>query len=192
DTKVVNSVRNFLFGPPGAGGLDLASLNIQRGRDHGLADYNSMRAAYGLPRVTDFSQITANADVQARLRELYGSVDNIDAWVGALAEGHVAGSSTGPLIRRVLADQFQRLRDGDRFWYERTFSGPTLQELQKTTLEDVLRRDTSLTNLQNDVFFFKASINGSVVSDAGGPHHSASTNPGVPGVTVQLKADGGT
>src|SRR5581483_4659169 len=86
DPTVVNSVRNFLFGPPGAGGLALASLNIQRGRDHGLADYNPMRAAYGLPRVTDFSQITSNADVQAKLKALYGSVNNIDAWVGALAE----------------------------------------------------------------------------------------------------------
>src|SRR5207248_3443948 len=85
DTLVVNSVRNFLFGPPGAGGLDLVSLNIQRGRDHGLADYNTMRAAYGLPRVTDFTQITANADVQAKLKSLYGSVNNIDPWVGALA-----------------------------------------------------------------------------------------------------------
>src|SRR5204863_3282632 len=64
DSQVVNSVRNFLFGPPGAGGLDLASLNIQRGRDHGLADYNTMRASYGLPRVTDFGQITSNTNLQ--------------------------------------------------------------------------------------------------------------------------------
>src|SRR5262249_11527103 len=77
DSTVVNSVRNFLFGPPGSGGLDLASLNIQRGRDHGLADYNTMRAAYGLPRVTSFAQITSNPDVQAKLRQLYGSVNNI-------------------------------------------------------------------------------------------------------------------
>src|SRR5206468_10040851 len=88
DTEVVDSVRNFLFGPPGAGGLDLVSLNIQRGRDHGLADYNSMRAAYGLPRVTRFDQITSDATVQGRLEALYGTVANIDAWVGALAEDH--------------------------------------------------------------------------------------------------------
>src|SRR5262249_18829601 len=55
DNQLVGSLRNFLFGQPGQGGLDLASLNIQRGRDHGLADYNTTRAAYGLPRVTSFS-----------------------------------------------------------------------------------------------------------------------------------------
>ena len=123
DNVIVNSVRNFLFGPPGAGGFDLASLNIQRGRDHGLADYNDVRAAYGLPRVTSFGQITSDAELQDRLRQLYGNVNNIDLWVGALAEDHVPGSSVGPLIRRIIADQFERVRDGDRFWYQRQFSG---------------------------------------------------------------------
>ncbi len=108
DGTIVNSVRNFLFGPPGAGGFDLASLNIQRGRDHGLEDYNTMRAAYGLKKVTSFSQITSNVDVQQKLQALYGNVNNIDAWVGALAEDHVAGTSTGPLIRAALIDQFTR------------------------------------------------------------------------------------
>jgi hypothetical protein len=46
DTKVVDDVRNFLFGAPGQGGFDLVSLNIQRGRDHGLADYNTVRVAW--------------------------------------------------------------------------------------------------------------------------------------------------
>src|SRR5207249_6828506 len=80
DTQVVNSVRNFLFGPPGSGGLDLASLNIARGRDHGLPDYNSVRAAYGLPRVRSFTDITRDAQIQTKLQSLYGSVDNIDLW----------------------------------------------------------------------------------------------------------------
>src|SRR5262249_1447595 len=160
--KVVDSVRNFLFGPPGAGGLDLASLNIQRGRDNGLADYNTIRAAYGLPRVTDFSQITANLDLQAKLTALYGSVNTIDARVGMLAEDHVAGGSTGPLVRAILVDQFTRLRDGGRYWYERTYSGAALQTLENTTLADVIRRNTTLTNVQSNVFFFRVGINGTV------------------------------
>jgi peroxidase len=166
DSTIVGSVRNFLFGPPGAGGFDLASLNIQRGRDHGLADYNSMRAAFGLPRVTSFAQITSNTSVQEKLQALYGNVNNIDAWVGVLAEDHVPGSSAGALVQRVMANQFERLRDGDRFWYQRVFSGTTLQQLSSTRLADVIRRNTGLTNLQQNTFFFRVQISGNVFQDA--------------------------
>jgi peroxidase len=186
DTTVVNSVRNFLFGPPGAGGLDLASLNIQRGRDHGLADYNSMRAAYGLPKVTSFAQITHNVDVQGKLQQLYGNVNNVDAWVGALAEDHLAGSSAGPLIQKVMIDQFTRLRDGDRFWYQRVFSGSTLQQLDNTTLADVISRNSLTTNLQDNVFFFRVSISGTVFNDANRDRQQERGEQGLAGLVVQL------
>jgi hypothetical protein len=186
DNTVVNSVRNFLFGPPGSGGLDLASLNIQRGRDHGLADYNTIRTAYGLPRVTSFAQITSNADVQAKLRSLYGSVNNIDAWVGALAEDHVPGTSTGPLIRRVVIDEFTRQRDGNRYWYERTFSGSALSALEGTSLADVISRNTTTTNLQDNVFFFRVSISGTVFNDRNRDGDRDSGEGGLAGQTVEL------
>jgi hypothetical protein len=165
DPMIVDSVRNFLFVGPGQGGFDLASLNIQRGRDHGLADYNTVRAAYGLPRVTSFSQITSDPQLAARLEQLYGSVDNIDLWVGALSEDHVRGGSVGVTLRAIISDQFERLRDGDRFWYQRNFSGSLLKQVSGTTLADVLKRNTSLTNLQGNVFFFKASIGGTAFLD---------------------------
>src|SRR5207302_7806943 len=145
DTKVVDDLRNFLFGPPGAGGLDLASLNVQRGRDHGLADYNTTRAAFGLPKVTSFAQITSNPALRAKLQSLYGTVNNIDLWVGVLAENHVPGASVGPTLQRIMADPFTRLRYGDRFWYETTFSGPQLDQLRNTHLADLIMRITNLT-----------------------------------------------
>jgi hypothetical protein len=169
DTKVVDSLRNMLFGPPGSGGLDLASLNIERGRDHGLADYNSIRVAYGLPAVTSFSQITSNVQLQQELQQMYGSVNNIDAWVGMLAEDHAPGANVGPTAQAVIADQFERIRDGDRFWYQREFSGQLLNQIQHTTLADIMARDAGVTNTQSNVFYFKASVSGTVW--APGPQH---------------------
>lgn len=153
DNQVVDGVRNFLFGPPGAGGFDLAALNIQRGRDHGIPDYNTVRAELGLGIVSDFNEITSDIDVQNRLRDLYGSVDNIDLWVGGLAEDHVANSSMGETFQKINSDQFMRLRDGDRFWYQNIFEGEQLAEIEATTLSDVIERNTTAETLQANVFF---------------------------------------
>lgn len=130
DTLIVDDVRNFLFAPQGGVGFDLAALNIERGRDHGLADYNTLRDAYAavaatLPGLANIELGAANTfgdlDVDpatiAILESLYDSVDNIDPWVGALAENHVEGTSVGPLVLAALVDQFTRLRDGDSFFY---------------------------------------------------------------------------
>lgn len=154
DTQIVPGLRDFLFGPPGAGGLDLASLNIQRGRDHGLADYNTVRRAYGLPPVKSISEITKDPTLQANLTALYGDVKSMDLWVAALAEDHLPGSSVGPTFQRILVDQFERSRDGDSNWYERGFFGRQLAALNATRLSDIIRRNTSITKLQDNVFFF--------------------------------------
>ncbi len=160
DLKIVDDVRNFLFGAPGSGGFDLAALNIQRGRDHGLADYNTVRAAYGLPRVTNFSQISSNAATAAALQAAYGSVSDIDLWVGGLAEDHTARGSLGPLFTRIVADQFARLRDGDRFYYENSLGGPQLDQVRHATLSRVIRANTALTNIQPNVFFSNGGAGG--------------------------------
>jgi peroxidase len=155
DNKVVDAVRNFLFGNPGEGGFDLASANIQRGRDHGLADYNSVRQAYGFTPLTDFSDVPADSDVQGALASAYDSVDEIDLWVGGLAEDHLPGAFVGETIHAILVDQFSRLRDGDRFWYQNDpfFTGARLTRIENTTLADIIRRNTKIGyELSDDVF----------------------------------------
>ena len=153
DNQVVDDVRNFLFGAPGSGGFDLVSLNIQRGRDHGLADYNQVRADFGLERVESFSEISSDPEVAAKLEQLYGDVDNIDVWVGGLAEDHVEGSSLGELFSAVIVDQFERIRDGDRLWYQNVFSGDQLDSIESTSLADIIERNSDITGLQDNVFF---------------------------------------
>jgi hypothetical protein len=180
DTKVVDPLRDFLFGAPGDGGMDLASLNIQRGRDNGLASYNATRIALGLRPAKTFADITPDPALQAELQQVYGSVDKVDLWVGGLAEAHVSGGSLGQTFTRIIADQFQRLRDGDRFFYLNQFRGQQLWAIQNTSLADIIERNSTTTNLQSNVFFFHTSISGRVVSGDG------RRVSGVSGVTIQL------
>ncbi len=158
DTMLVDDVRNFLFGAPGQGGIDLAALNIQRGRDHGLPDYNTLRAALGVGAVSDFSEITSDVIVQQMLAELYGSVDNIDAWVGALAEDHLVSASVGPTIAAALQDQFRRVIAGDRFSVvnDRDLRASIVDaviDFSDISLASVMRRNTRVRELPERVLF---------------------------------------
>lgn len=153
DVYVIDDVRNFLFGPPGSGGFDLASLNIQRGRDHGLASYNDAREAYGIERATDFSDVTKDPEVLARLAAAYQTVDEVDLWVGCLAEGAASRAQVGPLVRSILVEQFTALRDGDRFWYENALDRRTRDRIRRTRLSDIIRRNTEIgSEIPDDVF----------------------------------------
>jgi hypothetical protein len=159
DAKVIEDVRSFLFGPPGAGGLDLVSLNIQRGRDHGLADYNSIRAELGLGAVTDFSEISSDTTTAAALRAVYGDVDEIDPWVGMLAEDHFGDANVGETIFFILSNQFAALRDGDRFFYQNdpALAG-YLPQIEGTTLADIILRNTGIQNIAGNVFLAPVPI----------------------------------
>jgi hypothetical protein len=133
----------------------LDAFDVQRARDHGLPDYNTLRRAYGLRAVTSFADITSDVSLRQALASMYSNVNSIDPLVGALAEDHLPGSSVGPLVAAGLRVQFERLRDGDRLWYESDpdFTPAELDLLRNTRLSDILMRNTGLTNLQANVFF---------------------------------------
>jgi hypothetical protein len=158
DPMVTDSLRNVVV--PGVIDIDLLAADIQRGRDHGLSDYYTLRAGYGLPSIDSFADITGDASLQAKLAQLYGDVDKVEPFVGALAEDHLAGASVGPVTAAVLNEQFRRLRDGDRFWYENdpAFTPDEIASLQRTQLSDIIRRNTTIKNLQDDVFFLRPVI----------------------------------
>ncbi|MEZ5534733.1 MAG: peroxidase family protein [Thiolinea sp.] len=151
DPYVVDDVRNFLFGPPGSGGLDLVSLNIQRGRDHALPGYNDAREQLGLSRIESFDDPIWQDGVGEKLAQIYDSPDDVDLWVAGLAENHVGDSLLGETATKILTIQFHALRDGDRFWYENQYSGRELRELNSLSLSDVIKRNTDIVNIDDDV-----------------------------------------
>ncbi len=161
DTLVIDDVRNFLFGPPGAGGLDLASLNIQRGRDHAIGDINAVRAVLGLVQYNDFNELTGgDADLAASFASVYNSIDDVDLWIGGLAEAHVNGGLVGETFNAILTDQFTRSRDGDRFFYQSQIDDLLWldPEFESTLLSDIILRNSEIVAIQSNVFSATAAV----------------------------------
>ena len=150
DVRIVEDLRNFLFDPPV--GMDLAAINIQRGRDLGLGTLNETRQDLGLEPYTTFEQITNDAATVAAMKTAFGTPDNVDLWTGGLAEQHARGSLLGPTFTTIIADQFERLRDGDPFYFENALDPADVRMVKNTTLSDIITRNTDATNMQADVF----------------------------------------
>nr|XP_044999444.1 thyroid peroxidase [Jaculus jaculus] len=146
-----------LFVLSSMGSLDLASLNLQRGRDHGLPGYNEWREFCGLPRLespAELSRVIANRTVVNKIMDLYKHADNIDVWLGGLAENFLPRARTGPLFACIIGKQMKALRDGDRFWWENShvFTDAQRRELNKHSLSRVICDNTGLTRVPMDAF----------------------------------------
>ena len=154
DPIIIDDVRNFLFGPPGAGGFDLAARNIQRGRDHGLASYNETRRSLGLPALRSFNEISSDARTVERLRSAYnGEIEAVDLWVGGLSEESIPGAMVGETFFLIIRDQFHRLRAGDRLWYKNQLSGQWRHWISTQTLASVIKRNTAIGQELSDTVF---------------------------------------
>ncbi|KAF4516884.1 hypothetical protein B566_EDAN011229 [Ephemera danica] len=120
DHTFSDELTEHLFQVGGPFGLDIFSLNIQRGRDHGLPGYNSYRKLCGLPRARSFQDLadTVKPEALEVLQRLYRNVEDIDLYVGGLSERRSSGSLLGHTFLCLVGDQFARLKKGDRFFYD--------------------------------------------------------------------------
>jgi peroxidase len=185
DTHIVDDLRNFLVDPPD--GMDLAAINIERGRDLGLGTLNQTREALGLDPYTSFDQITSDPQTAANLATAFGSVDKVDLWTGGLAEDHAPDAMVGETFRSIIGDQFEALRDGDRLWFENQgFDQKTLQMIENTTLSDIIERNTDTEHLQNDAFVFYDRHSGTAGGIAGEEPDAPQLVIGSPGVDTLL------
>lgn len=172
--QAVDGLRNDLF--PDApvlddvevGASDLIADDIQRGRDEGDPTYNEMRVSLGLAPVTSFAQITSNVQLQQELQQIYGNVNNVELFVGLMGENPLPGSQLGQTEQAILAQQFENLRDGDRYFYENADPPSLVNQLNNTTLAQIIERNTDITNLQPNVFYFYNNIAGTVTETASG------------------------
>lgn len=116
---------------------------MQRGRDEALRPYNEYLAVGGRKIVEDFHEFPF--DIAERLEQVYNSPADIDLYVGGLMESSEDQAVVGPTFRDIIADQFSRLRRGDRYFYEHDpsinpghFSPQQLQSIKKITLARII------------------------------------------------------
>ncbi|NXK89318.1 PERE peroxidase, partial [Formicarius rufipectus] len=154
---VVDELRDRLFEKVERIGFDLAALNMQRSRDHGLPGYNSWRQFCGLSQpagVKSLGRVLRNLDLARKFIRLYGTPKNIDIWIGALAEPFVKGGRVGPLMACLIGTQFRNIRDGDRFWWQNrgVFSPRQRCALAKVSLARIICDNTHITKVSRHIF----------------------------------------
>jgi len=146
DDSVSQEVTNHLFQEPGARfGMDLVSLNIQRGREHGIPSYNRWREWCGLHTINtwdDLLSVMANHSVRG-YAEIYESPEDLDLWSAGVTERPLPGSMVGPTLACIIGKQFHNYRLGDRFWYENggwpsSFTLEQLDEIRRVKLSRVI------------------------------------------------------
>ncbi len=166
DVYTVAALRNLLFAGLVGGDvdeMDLIAIDIQRQRDVGLGTLNQTRRALGMNEWNSFSQLTSDPVLAANMESVYGDIDNVDLFMGGLAEDHAPGAEVGPTFQAIIARQFEALRTGDRFfWQNQPFDPNTANMIANTTLAQIMKRNTDTTaTLQPDLF---------VEAQLGAPH----------------------
>jgi peroxidase len=162
DVYVVAALRDLLFAPLPGGDIDemdLIAIDIQRERDVGVGTLNETRQALGMQPYRSFGEVTSDPILQANLQKVYGDVENLDLFIGGLAEDHAAGAKVGPTFQAVIARQFDALRSGDRFfWLNQGFDNATAAMIGNTTLSQIITRNTDSTNVRRNVFVISSPV----------------------------------
>lgn len=161
DNVVIEDLRDYWYGTLKYSRTDYISNSIQRGRDFGLCCYNSARDYFGLEPITGWQDINPklyqiNKQLFDDLAELYSNdTSKLELLPGAMLECY---GDPGELITAITMNQFLRLRDGDRFWFEHKrnglFTTDEISKIKNTSFHDVILAVTSAEfgDIQQNVF----------------------------------------
>ncbi|VEN48807.1 unnamed protein product [Callosobruchus maculatus] len=152
-------------------GYDALSLDIVRGRDHGLPGYNQFRTLCGYPLANsfeDFSDVMSQENIAA-LQKIYSDPADVDLIIGGLAETSEPSSVFGPTFSCIAADQLLRTRRGDRYfysnpWQPKPFTSEQLKEIKKITLARIICDNADDVKQMQPEAFRKLSENNKLVN----------------------------
>ena len=95
---------SFLVDGSGPDHPSVEQRTISLMRKARLRSFNDYRESYGLKRLTNFEQLTADPAVRARLESLYGHIDKLEWYVGIFAEDYPDYLMMGELMTTMVAN----------------------------------------------------------------------------------------
>ncbi|CAG0917148.1 unnamed protein product [Notodromas monacha] len=181
DNSITEELTNQLFKKNNPFGMDLISLNIHRGRDHGLPTYNDMRELCGIGRANNFNDLSFDMGMH-RLQSVYASVEDIDLFIGGVSENPLPDAVLGPTFICILGDQFTRAKRGDRFFYDlggqpHSFNEVQLNEIRQVSFARILCDNTDVGEMQ-PLAFIRPSFQSNNKHDC--------SSPSIPRINLQV------
>ncbi|CAG9809434.1 unnamed protein product [Chironomus riparius] len=168
DNSYDPEIRSYLFKFQREYGSDLKALDIQRGRDHGLASYNDLRSFCDLPRATKWEDLADHielADIE-NLKKVYAHVDDVELNVGSsLEKPFGSGITIGITYVCLLKIQVSAFRTADRYWFETSnptvrFTPNQLAEIRKSSFSRIVCDNTqSIFSVPKNPFFVSSDEN---------------------------------
>jgi peroxidase len=173
DRYMVRDVTNHLYQNRGENsGLDLASLNLMRGRDHGIPGYTTLVEFCGGPQIRTWRDLDRlfQRGLRTRFENLYERVEDIDLFSGGLAERPNQGAVVGPTFTCILGMQFYHLKYGDRFYFEHgsqvgSFTPAQLREIKKMNLGKIICNNARIREITANTFLYPGNRNPSEPCD---------------------------
>lgn len=119
-------------------------VDVQRARDVGIPPYNQARRNFGLEPVGSIRELVEGSanfteELVNVMQNLYGNdIEKVDSYVGTLFEKPINDNGLfGPSLIMSAKDQINRIRTGDRFWYEKTFTEDEIAALP--SMSDIVK-----------------------------------------------------
>jgi prostaglandin-endoperoxide synthase 2 len=128
--------------------LPVEERTIAIGRESALASFNDYRRACGYPRLRSFRDFSADPEVASALADRYGSVDDVELYVGLFAEDVRPNSALPTVMGTMVAvDAFSQALTNPLLvksvFKASTFSKVGKREIKRTSrLQDLVDRNT--------------------------------------------------
>ncbi len=130
--------------------LGVKKTSLEMARACALPPFNAYRHHYGMEPAASFKALTGNSVLAQKLETIYGSIDNLEWFVGIFAEAYDNKEMMGELMKVMVAnDAFtQALTNpllAEAVYNAETFSHEGLEVIESTSsLADIIQRNSGL------------------------------------------------